>query len=539
LLDCKYGQLQLTKNLTKSTRTFTVEGELALGEGRPEIEKVLSCRGYLSEVTGNKDGGKLSLSGRVEVHLVYRGKEPKKGVAEYGMVWQGEKGISFAVEMEYPEPEATWDWKAGIKNLLLEPGSGGAVRYRGEIIVEVRARTEKNISVVTEAAEEPGIEIIEERAVVEEIINILHSRREVSNQFSLAYPRAPLARLVDCLVRPVAVRAEVSPGRVIVEGNLETTLIYVSSDETGEEVRLETAVWNVKNGGAFPFQIVFEEPRALPEQVARPEVWVESLSMHSSHQENWSIQAILGATVELSEPRRVQMVLDITGGKEQIIDIDRGSFTIEETVGETEKNFVLEKILTFPSGALIPERVLFVDSTPAAVEDARVEVDRVFLEGETGIILVYAGKNEDEELQVDAALWENGGAGAVKFAEVMEMPGVEPGMKVTVTLGETGVTADVSDERTVKINLGFKARVMVREERTLSLVKDCALVPLPEETRSGILFYLVQPEDTLWGIARRYQTTTAALCKANNLEGPDVELPPGKKLLIPKTPIAG
>lgn len=153
--------------------------------------------------------------------------------------------------------------------------------------------------------------------------------------------------------------------------------------------------------------------------------------------------------------------------------------------------------------------------------------------------MVYNGKNEDGEFQVDAVLWGNGGAGAVKFAEVMEMPGVEPGMKVTVIPGETGVKAEIVDDRTVKINLEFKARATVREERTLSLVKDCALVPLPEQTRRGILFYLVQPGDTLWEIARRYQTTTTALCQTNNLDRSSAELTPGRKLLIPKTPVNG
>lgn len=539
MLDCKYGQWHWTKNLVETTQTFMVEGELPLGEGRPEIEKVLFCRGYLSEVTGNKDGGKLSVSGRLEIHLIYRGKEPEKGVAEYGMIWQGEKGPAFAAEMEYPEPEAIWDWNVGIKKLTLEPGSGGNVRYRGEIAVEVRARTDEKISVVTALAEAPGIEIAEERALVEGIINVLHGRREVANQFSLTYPRAPLARLVDCLLRPVDVRAEVLPGRVVIEGNLETTLIYVSCDETGEEARLVTEEWNVKNGGAFPFQIVLEEPQARPEQVARPMVRVETLAMQSSHPESWSLQAVLGATVEIIEPRRVQMILDVTGGKEQIIDIDRVSLTMEETVGEMEKGFIVEKILALPSGALIPERVLFADSTPVVLEDARAEMDRVFFEGEAGVSMVYTGKNEDGELQVDTVFWGSGGAGAVKFAEVLEMPGVEPGMKVKVIPGETGVKAEIIDDRTVKINLHFKVGATVREERTFSPVKDCALVPLPEQPRRGILFYLVQPGDTLWEIARRYQTTTAALCQTNNLDRAGAELTTGRKLLIPKMPLKG
>ena len=80
--------------------------------------------------------------------------------------------------------------------------------------------------------------------------------------------------------------------------------------------------------------------------------------------------------------------------------------------------------------------------------------------------------------------------------------------------------------------------ITITQNRELSLVSDSALV-LPEEgPKPSMLFYVVQPGDTLWGIARRYNTTMAALAKANQLTGTDQELVLGKKLLIPKVPIA-
>jgi LysM repeat protein len=65
-------------------------------------------------------------------------------------------------------------------------------------------------------------------------------------------------------------------------------------------------------------------------------------------------------------------------------------------------------------------------------------------------------------------------------------------------------------------------------------MKDCAMVvPVESSTRPSMLFYVVQKEDTLWKIARHYQTTVETLIKANSIANPDnIEL--GQKLLIPK-----
>lgn len=546
MLACKYGQLKTAKSLEENTRVFTVESELTLDDEYPEIEKVHICRGYLTEITGEKnEEGQLAFSGCIEVHLVYRAKETETGVAEYGVVWKGEKSIPFAAKIELPEPAGIWDWQAEVKESSLEPGSERTVRYKGEISIHVQGRKETKIPVVTELAAEDGIKTVTERVVVDEISTVLHGRRELSNQFSLAHPREPLARVIDCRVRPVAVRTEVSSGRVSVEGRLETELLYVGRNDAGEETELEVARWNEKNGGTFPFQIVFEEPQALPEQTARTEVRVISFAMHSSHAESCSLQAVLEARVELVESCRAEMVVDVTAEKEKLIDVDRAEYQIEETVGEMEKDFYLEKTLSLPAGVLPFGRILLVDSSPPRTVDTHVEADRVFFEGEFGVTVLYSGEHEEDQelerlpMQIIAACWENKLLGAVNFAEFLEMPGVAPGMAATITLEERGVNAELVDEKTIKVNLSLKARAVVREERTFSLVRDCALVTLPEKPRTGMLFYLVQPGDTLWSIARRYQTTMDALCRANNLGGPGETIPIGKKLLIPKTPLAG
>ena len=49
---------------------------------------------------------------------------------------------------------------------------------------------------------------------------------------------------------------------------------------------------------------------------------------------------------------------------------------------------------------------------------------------------------------------------------------------------------------------------------------------------AGIYIYYVQPDDTLWAIAKKYNTTISGILKYNALEG-DV-LTPGTRLLIYK-----
>jgi LysM repeat protein len=62
-----------------------------------------------------------------------------------------------------------------------------------------------------------------------------------------------------------------------------------------------------------------------------------------------------------------------------------------------------------------------------------------------------------------------------------------------------------------------------------------------EETEEGeknpgasIVVYVVQPEDTLWKIAKKFNTTIEELVKINSIEEPD-KLVSGQKLIISRT----
>ena len=70
----------------------------------------------------------------------------------------------------------------------------------------------------------------------------------------------------------------------------------------------------------------------------------------------------------------------------------------------------------------------------------------------------------------------------------------------------------------------------------LEVVTDMNIEPIDYEKKShmpGIVGYIVQPEDTLWSIARKYYATTESIRKLNHLEDDTVR--EGDRLIIVKS----
>lgn len=535
MLECRYEKLKVTEIVEEKTQFITIQGELILPEGYPSIEKVLSYQGYLNNLVPEYAGGTLSIYGAVETHLIYQWGQPQEVRGESGFVWRGEEAAVFEERILLSNPDAKWDWGITLSLFTLEAVSDRKVRYHGELEIRLKARSEREISVVTEVKAEGEIEMITDRIVAQEFIVDAQTKKEVYNQYQVSYPKAPILRVLDALVNLVGLKGTASKGHVTVEGNLATTLIYISRGLEGEEGGFTAVTWDEEAKGLLPFQITFDLPQALSEHIVAPKVWVESVRVESSHPESCHLHILLGARVELLNIRSVQTVLDLSAKNQEIVDILRRNVVLEEMVGMSEKPLVVERALPLPSSKINLERILAAIPGVPTVINCRPELDRIFIDGEVSLSLLYTGERE-EEPRFELASWNKNSGERITFGETLELPGVEEGMSVSVSLDPERIRVEVDNEGLVRLFMELKANIQVRGQRTLQVVEDCALITTLPQSRPSMLFYLVQIEDTLWKIARRYNTTVEAIASANKIDDPGAELARGRKLLIPKTP---
>ena len=534
MLTCRHGQATMERTLYAASRSLEIEGELYLPEEYPELEAVLSAHGYLTEVAGEIDGNKLLLSGTVETHLVYQSKEKLDQVSAYGLILSGINGAVFNGEISLPDlAAATWDWHTRLVKIKLEPGTARAVKYRLELEVQLHANQSAQVGFIDEIKAEAGIHTEVEHLVIAEPVLKTYVKRDINQQFPLTYPKPPLARLLSCQVYPVSLAAAFAKDRVNIEGKLEVHLAYVTLAEDGHEGGVETQKWTAENGGAIPFQITAETP-VLQEPAVDYEIWVEGVQFTSTHPESFRVQAQLGVEVCLSKTKQINAIIDVSPAGEGIIDLKRESVAWVEVVEDAERLITVEKMLTLPAGYPDLGKVLQVSILEPKLE-WQLSSDQLMVTGEMAGFLLYQTAGAEAEIAtLQTVTWGVGDAAALGFGTALELPGVETEMQSRCTVNLQQIKSEQVDGRTVKLTLEFKARIRVTQNREIALVTDSALV-LPEEgLKPSMLFYVVQSGDTLWQIARRYNSTMATIAAANYLTNPDQEVVSGRKLLIPK-----
>ena len=95
-------------------------------------------------------------------------------------------------------------------------------------------------------------------------------------------------------------------------------------------------------------------------------------------------------------------------------------------------------------------------------------------------------------------------------------------------------TQESAEDYEIEAQVNLDMCVFMQTE--LEVVTDMKIEPIDYEKKShmpGIVGYIVQPEDTLWSIARKYYATTESIRKLNHLEDDTVR--EGDRLIIVKS----
>lgn len=199
---------------------------------------------------------------------------------------------------------------------------------------------------------------------------------------------------------------------------------------------------------------------------------------------------------------------------------------VYEAVGEGSTRSELQGVLELPEGLPPIERLLRGEAR-FVVEEVHVLGDKVAVEGQVRIDLIYVGRGEDGD-EVHIARWPY----AITADLEVPIPGAEPGLDRTVTASVRRVDFDLINRETVEARVQVGCEASVGRLRALENVVEAVVVPPEDGERATFTFVVTTDEDTLWKLAQLYRTSIEAILDQNEWIDPTQPLGKGRKVCI-------
>ncbi len=197
-----------------------------------------------------------------------------------------------------------------------------------------------------------------------------------------------------------------------------------------------------------------------------------------------------------------------------IVAKNKNQCNIKEVVGiNTENEEVLQIVSVNPK--------VFVNHV--AIDDGKVIVN-----GMVELSTVYIAKTDVTPICSSKA--------KIPFEQVVEAKGSLPHMICDVDTFVENISFNMINDKEIEVRVNLNINVTVNENKPVNLIYDLDFEELDPEVLNSIAsvtIHVVQQGETLWGIAKEYNTNVDDIARINGIENVDY-IQAGQKLLIIK-----
>lgn len=379
--------------------------------------------------------------------------------------------------------------------------------YEIEVPVDVRGSQE--------------VQVLKEEMKVKEIVGTKKDKYNLREEIEIEYEKPPVGEIIKTDLKVSIKDNQAMEGKVQADGNLVYNIIYkIDEDNTLRCLK-----------GEIPFSELIEIPEsdlgmdAITFAKIR-DCFIETSEDIENEERNIIINASMDMEGKVFKENKYEVLSDLYSPKKKI-DIEKNSYTMDEFLNRNTNSLVIKESLNIKHGEPEIEEICYFDSYPI-IDEIKVMDDKVGMEGIIEVSALYKSSFSGEPM---ASINQQ-----FPFKIIVDMLGANTEMYPNVKCWVDSTTYSSVKANVIDFRVVIVGRVDLYKKISKNIIcgaEEKEGIILDYNTLPTATMYIVRANDTLWKIAKRYNTTVDALARINNIENVD-EIQVGQKLLILK-----
>lgn len=498
---------------------ITLDDDFIVPDTMDDMEQVILSTGDVVLESVKNQGERVLVKGKLGFQVLYQ-------KAEGGLqTLAGNLGIEEPVNVpgleEKDQIRVSWE---------LEDLSAGMINSRKlnvKAIVTLTIRAESLCS--GEAAvdvagyqENPDSGLQVQKQTVDVAVTALQRKDtfRIREDVSLSGSKPSIEQVLWSRLQLLGASAKPLDGRVLVEGELAAFLIYEGEGEHTPVQWLEEVI---------PFSGEVELPESVEGMI--PSVsWrlvhkdMEAKPDQDGEMRQVEVDAVLELDMKLYEEQPFTLLKDLYATDREL-EPERDMVAFDRLLAKNTGKCKLAEKISLGTG----DRILQICHNEAVIKTDNVEVLEQGLEitGVLEVSLLYMTADDEEPVKAAVA--------AVPFQYVAEIPGIDGNSLYQMNTGLEQMNVVMAGSDQVEVKAVLSLDLFVLQPMQIPVVTGVKEQPLDLKRLQelpGMTGYIVQPQDTMWDVAKRFHTTVSRVMEENGL--PDERLKPGQRLLLVK-----
>lgn len=512
-MEIKKETLQFNKKTLKTSTNFMVEGDVVLGDLSPDIREVLFCDANVLCDTKTYKDETLSLTGTVELHILYLPDEKN----ENGALKSLSASLPFASSFDTPGGEDMhFSVNCETEHIGFHLVNSRKLSVKVIVSSHVSGFLPESLSPVCKI-EDDTIETMKEKLKLDVPCVPIEKNITISDLLTVPADFPDIDEIVKTEVCAYAEDVKPMNDKVMVKGLLCTNTLYNAYD--GEDICV-----NVSH--KIPFTEIFEVPGVTEDHNVTLTFAPKNIVSDAKGDLNGDTKIIgfstdLTALFSATMTKEIQIISDcyaVSGA----LKSETQSVSLSEYIAEESTEFTENIIVKAPDGSSFGD-LIFASCKPMIKETAK-EDGKLVIKGVLVCFLLYREDGENGALKSIVTETE--------FSREKPISNREVSLENILSLLDLGYQKQGKGEALLSPTLSLYTKLTAPMTKTILTACEKTEGESEKKVCPALTIYFVQAGDTLWNIAKKYGTTVEKIKNANGLEDSNLHI--GRKLLIPK-----
>ena len=494
------------------------ERDLIVPDGKPDLQSVVQLDGNMCIDQIDISQDRIMYRGKINVCILYK----SVGNSKCMHTMKGSIPIEDFIILDGVNKDQRIDFDYEIEHMSYNVLNERKINVKAIVQIHVEAIGCKETTIITDVEADGVIETKEEEIQIVSLCNEKEDKIMVKEDLTVASSKPCIGEILKSCLKLQDEQVKRTDSEVKYNGMIEVITMYkVAGDE---DIQIVTH--------RVPFEGSIESPQEDDEMYWDCKLSVEPSYMQVSPDydgEDRIIECefIVTAKYCTFNKSTYDTVSDIycpgkkIKTKEKVLEYMNLKDRVEVAIPKKE---AVEFEEEFPEGAEV-----FSAEIKPTLEEKTLEGNQLTLKGMLEVKLLLLCKSEDEN-KIETIIK------VVPFSQDLDVQHVEGKAVVSPCIDIKDVNIYAQTKREVVLEYLLDCSAQIYEKNALNILEEVEIDDMSKEEMDAypsMTVYQIKKGDTLWSLAKRYNTTVKDIQELNDIDAPE-NLREGQKIIILK-----
>ena len=512
-IDIIKENVQFEQLLRESNSNTILKEEYLIPDTHPDVQQILTVEARPMIINKELIGDKIVLEGKVEYTVIYLARED--GLVANSVNYN--QNFTNNIDLSQGEYKVICEAQCNVEHIEATIMNERKISIQGIITVDWELYKSNEFEFVKDIEGSDEVEVLKKT----ETINKISANEDVELigkcMLRVGMDKPQINKILKCSLRLHKKEVKIAEDKIYLGCYCKLNILY-KGDDSKDIIPLEDDIYLSKE----------EEVKGVTSDML-PTVCYEISNNDLMLEEDdlgevriINDEFMVKANVKVFSKENIDTIKDAYSTK-CLIGLKKDEHEVGILHGANNSESIIKYNIQLNDKDLKPEHIISANAS-IILTDKQVMKDRVAIEGIIKADVLY--KTNDEEKYLANVKAE------IPFSAIIDIFGATEGMKSIVKGNLENIDAAIEGNSiAIKATVILSGKILyeMNKEFISDIVEEEGDMP---EKKASITIYVVGDGDTLWDLAKKYNTTVNDLMKINKVEDPE-HIEQGQKLIIP------